>query len=114
MDEPEGFFPERRLLAYRRSLLLRAEPVAAAAAKQNGSAWWILLICFWPVYIPIGMSMHPRHAPGGHLPPILIFGSYLLVACLMTFAVLGVCIGTYRGLTAARAPRTNSTAHPPR
>ena len=96
MDEPEGFFPERRLLAYRRSLLT-AEPVPAAAATRNNSAWWLLLLCFGPSYFAIGVSMYPREAPGGHLLPILIFGSYFLAACAVLIAALGACLGIYRG-----------------
>ena len=40
MDEPEGFFPERELLAYRRSLRQAAPPVAGDAGA-NGFPWWL-------------------------------------------------------------------------
>jgi len=89
MDEAEGFFPERRLLAYRRSRL-RAAPVPTK--KHDKSAWWIVLVCLVPSYIPIGTSLF---AQDGHLIPILI---YPLLACGMIVAVAGVCFGTYRGL----------------
>jgi hypothetical protein len=97
MDEAEGFFPERKLLAYRRSLR-RVEPVPAAPAGQTSSAWWIIFMCLGPSFFAIGGSMYPQHAAGGHLPPTLIFGTYLLVAVFMMFAVLGICVGIYRGL----------------
>lgn len=46
MDEPEGFFPERKLLAYRRSLL-PADPEPAAAARQNIGLWAALWVCLF-------------------------------------------------------------------
>jgi hypothetical protein len=50
MDESGGFFPERELLAYRRSLL-RAAPEAAVAARQNRFPWWVLPLGMSPVSI---------------------------------------------------------------
>lgn len=91
MDEAEGFFPERRLLAYRRSLL-SAEPVPASTVRQNGSgwqAWWILLVCMGPSYFAIWVSMSPRQA---------LFKTYFLVTSALIVAVLGISVGIYRGL----------------
>jgi hypothetical protein len=102
MDEAEGFFPERRLLAYRRSLLLPADPVPTAAATQQNPARWVLLLCMSPAYIPMGMSLSQPHAPGGHLSPSLMADAYILVACITLFAVLGVCVGIYRGVRTQR------------
>ncbi len=95
MDEAEGFFPERRLLAYRRSLR-SAEPVPPSTAGQSGSVWgtwWILLLCMGPSYIPMWVSISPRHTSTGSLLPILIF-----LACALIFAVFGIAVGIYRGL----------------
>jgi hypothetical protein len=105
MDDAEGFFPERRLLAYRRSLL-SAEPACAATAKNSGSVWWILLVCIAPSYIPIWVSMYPRYSPHGALRPLLIVGSSFLVACALIVCVLGIFVGGYRGLRSQdQAPR---------
>jgi hypothetical protein len=104
MDEPEGFFPERKLLAFRRSLL-RADPESGAAARQNSSVWWtwwILLVCMGPSYFSIWVSMYPRHIPDGRLPPILIYGSFFLVAGALIVAVLGIFLGIYTGLRTQR------------
>jgi hypothetical protein len=97
MTESEGFFPERRLLAYRRSLL-SAEPTPASPVRQSSSVWWILVVCLGPSYFSIWVSMSPRLIPNGHLPPILFFGSYLLVASVLIVSVLGMFLGIYRGL----------------
>jgi len=100
MEDADGFFPERRLLAYRRSQM-RPKPVPPTRTSQNSSAWWILLVCLVPSYIPIWMSMLPLH---GHLPLTLL---YSLVACFLIVAVAGVCFGVYMGLrTHKRLTRT--------
>ncbi len=83
MDQAEGFFPERELLAYRRSLLA-ADPTPESAAKQKGSAWWLLFVCMSPVYMNLFYLERGR--------PILIFGSFL-VACALVVAVVGICTG---------------------
>jgi hypothetical protein len=63
MDEPEGFFPERKLLAYRRSLLpavseprealkrmlLPPDPQPAATTGQDSFPWAVFLCCIMPV-----------------------------------------------------------------
>jgi len=102
MDDAEGFFPERRLLAYRRSLL-SAQAVAAPTAKHGGPVWWILVLCCAPSYLTIGVSMYPRYSPEGALRALLIFGSYFLVGCVLIVCVLGILVGAYRGLN--QAPR---------
>ncbi len=96
MDESGGFFPERELLAYRRSLL-RAAPEAAAAARRNRFPWWVLPLGMSPVSI-VWLSIHRLDTPHSHLPPTLLFGSALLVTCALTLAVLGIGVGIYRGL----------------
>lgn len=89
MDEAEGFFPERRLLAYRRSLL-QAQPVPAAPARQKGSAWWILFICMGPSYFATMASMFRRHSTGA-VPPVILY--LMLASCvLMACAVIAVAL----------------------
>jgi hypothetical protein len=85
MDEAEGFFPERRLLAYRRSLL-PAEPVPAAAAPQSTSAWWLLPVCLGPSYLSIGVSLYQRHSTGALPPPIIL--KLILASCLLAASAL--------------------------
>jgi hypothetical protein len=97
MDDAEGFFPERRLLAYRRSLL-SVEPVSASTAKKSGSTWWILFVCSSPSYFAIWASTFSRHPPEGRLVPILIYGSYFLAAGVLICAAVGL----YRGLRIRR------------
>jgi hypothetical protein len=98
VDEPEGFFPERELLAYRRSLL-RAQHEPGAAARQNRFPWWVLPLGMSPVSI-VWLSIQRLDTPHSHLPPTLLFGSALLVTCALILAVLGIGVGIYRGLQA--------------
>jgi hypothetical protein len=105
MDQAEGFFPERRLLAYRRSLA-SAQLGPAPTVRQGSSAWstwWILLICMGPSYLSIWVSMSPRLIADGRPLQLLIFGSYCLIACVLIVSVLGMFLGIYRGLN--QAPR---------
>ena len=96
MDGPEGFFPERELLAYRRSLL-RAQPAPGATARQSRFLWWVLPLGMSPVSV-VWLSIHRLDTPHGHLPPTLLFGSALLITCALTLAVVGIGVGIYRGL----------------
>jgi hypothetical protein len=99
--DTEGFFPERRRLAYRRSLL-SVEPVCGSTAKKSGFTWWILFVCLSPSYFAIWASMFSRHAAEGRLAPMLIYGGYFVAAC----ALICAAVGFYRGLR-LRRPETS-------
>jgi hypothetical protein len=101
MDDTDGFFPQRRLLAYRRSLLA-GEPAGESTPKKSSSAGWLLFACLSPSYIAIGASMFARHPPEGRLAPTLIYGCYFLAACSLICAAVGL----YRGLR-IRRPETS-------
>ena len=81
MDEAGGFFPERKLLAYRRSLL-KASSVPGPIAEENSFPWWIVFVCSSPSYMSfLWGSMYP-----GHLPrqiKILMLASVGLMACAL-------------------------------
>jgi hypothetical protein len=91
--DTDGFFPERRLLAYRRSLLA-VDPVCESTAKKSSSDGWLLFACLSSSYISIGASLFARHPPASRPAPTLIYGCYFLAAC----ALICVAVGLYRGL----------------
>lgn len=96
MDESKGFFPERELLAYRRSLL-RPTPDSGNVARQDRYPWWVLPLAMLPVVVGVSLTTH-RLGARGHLPPSLLFGCWLLAACALAVALLGIGIGGWRGL----------------
>ena len=89
MSSPEGFFPEREILAMRRALAQR-EPDTAAVAKSNWTLWMVLFGCFAPSWIPSLMPLlSRRHA-------------LALAVCFVTLtlivAITGIVYGIWRGL----------------
>ena len=89
MNSPEGFFPEREILAMRRALA-RREPESTAVAKSNGNLWVVLFACFAPSWIPSLVPLLSReHA-------------IALTVCFVTLALIvaiaGIVYGIWRGL----------------
>jgi hypothetical protein len=99
MDEEDGFFPERRLLAYRRSLQA-VTPDRAPTANKSSNTGWLLFVCMAPSYLAIWGSMGARHTPGGHRLPIIV-----MLACLLMIPLVGICVGIYRAMRSGQAPR---------
>ncbi|MGH8149616.1 MAG: hypothetical protein ACRETB_06535 [Steroidobacteraceae bacterium] len=88
MDYPEGFFPERWILALRRQQLLPTDPVQPADSRRK-AAWIALGTTFLtPIWIAI-WGIGAVKWPG-----VLLVMCYALAA----FALAGVVIGLYRGL----------------
>jgi hypothetical protein len=89
MDEAEGFFPERKLVAYRRSLL-RADPVPESAARRNTVPWWALLVCLGPSFMSqfyiLGESMYRRHSLSPTIVTLTLAGWVLVAGALMAVA----------------------------
>jgi hypothetical protein len=101
MDEEEGFFPERRLLAYRRSLQA-VTPDRAPTANKSSNTGWLLFVCMTPSYLVIWGSMAARHTLGGHRQAITLF---VVLACLLMIPLVGICVGIYRAIRSVQAPR---------
>ena len=92
MNEPEGFFPQRAVLAARRERV-RADPEPASAAKQ-AQAVWILCACFSPIWMSSLFQVLGAFIRPGHVPVALYAVMYLLAA----FALGGIAFGIWRGL----------------
>ncbi len=88
MDYPEGFFPERQILAMRRQQLLPPmDPVQPADSRRK--AVWIALgtAIFCPLCTTWGIWAVKR-------PQVFMVVCYVLAA----FSLAGAVIGLYRGL----------------
>jgi hypothetical protein len=81
MDEPVGFFPERRLMAYRRSLQAAANPGSAAPARHpQAFPGWLFFVTLSPSYVGplcIGAGLHTPVT-------IVAVSACLLIACSTT------------------------------
>jgi hypothetical protein len=88
MDHPEGFFPEREILALRRQQQQPIEPVQPADSQRK-AVWVALGICFlcpiWVAYWNTGLVRRPG---------VLLSACYLLAGLALVAAV----IGFYRAL----------------
>ncbi len=94
MDQVEGFFPEREILALRRQQQRPAEPVQPSDSQRK-AAWVVLGACFLtPVWVA------GWHAGLFKRPGILLAACYLLAG----FALIGIVIGLYRALLSGKRP----------
>jgi hypothetical protein len=95
MDYPEGFFPEREILAMRRRQQLQEKPVERADSQRT-AVWIVLGLCFLNPMLTALWSLDITHRPR-----VLLVACYLLAG----FAVAGFAIGLYRGLRFERSQR---------
>jgi len=86
MNSPEGFFPEREILAMRRALAQK-EPETGPVAKSNRNLWVVLFACFAPSWIPTLMPLLSR----GHA---FVLGMFL-VSLTLIVAVTGIVFGIW-------------------
>ena len=99
MNEPEGFFPQRAVLAARRERL-RADR-ASAVPPEPGVNPWVVFASLSPVWMyslfqALGAFVRP-----GHVPVALYAVMYLLAA----FALGGITFGIWRGLHSRKLSR---------
>ncbi len=87
MSETEGFFPERELLAYRRSLR-EAPSEPQPTAKRDRFAWWLPLVCMSPGFISMWTALPARGA-------LLFF--VVMIGIVLMIAVLGILFGMRLG-----------------
>lgn len=108
MTDFEGFFPERLVLAARRSAAAaQSEPQSQTAARSRNSAvalwlpvWSASLVC---ILSPVLGRSHGRgfHGDAAHGHLAALFRGYGLEACLFLlagFALGMIAVGIYRGL----------------
>lgn len=106
MDDREGFFPERRILAMRREQEQWLVPPPPPDKSKHAVLWFALCVTFFLSFFPVAMTMTGmtglKDMTGTVLRPVLLIACYGLAA----FAVTGVVIGSYRGLRYAKRVRT--------
>jgi hypothetical protein len=97
MDRPEGFFPERRILAMRRQQRRPPQEPVQSAVSWHKAMWiavWIVFgtATFSPIWIAIWGTYAVRR------PGVLLVVCYVLAV----LALAGVAIGFYRGFRSGK------------